>query len=308
MDETLFIMAKSDWSVNIQEISSDFIARMGLPGSFHQIIHDIYLPLSRYIVESSNDRPVLVSINGAQGTGKSTLTTLVRQIIESGTGLRVASFSLDDFYLTRQQRIDLAGQVHPLLRTRGVPGTHDLGLLVNTLDRLMSGKACKLPVFNKAMDDRCSEADWTSYERGVDIILFEGWCNNSPTQTPLELDTAINELEEQEDPDATWRQYSNEKLGEYYQQVYKHTDLCVMLKAPNFEHVYLWRRLQEQKLRDRTDNDHLSHVMNDEQLKRFIQHYERITRHTLVHLPEQADIVLPIDTNHMITGTVKRRG
>ena len=77
-------------------------------------------------------------IVGLQGSGKSTLAA---QLVRAGAsrGLRVVALSIDDFYLTRRERQRLATRHHPLLATRGPPGTHDVALACATLDALRSG-------------------------------------------------------------------------------------------------------------------------------------------------------------------------
>src|SRR4051812_33755031 len=74
--------------------------------------------------------PFILGISGLQGSGKSTLAT---ELIDAARrrGWSAVSLSLDDVYLTRAERESLARAVHPLLRTRGVPGTHDLTLLAS---------------------------------------------------------------------------------------------------------------------------------------------------------------------------------
>jgi D-glycerate 3-kinase len=294
-------MTEMSWS-NARQVARSLMADLRLPESFELIVRDIYLPLAERIIARKHDQPLLISINGAQGTGKSTLTTFLKHIIESEQQYSVAAFSLDDFYLTRSGREQLAKQVHPLLLTRGVPGTHDLGLMVDVIDALMNRHACKAPRFDKAIDDRYPESEWYEYEQPVDIILFEGWCNSSPFQSSQELAEPVNELEAEEDREGVWRDYCNDKLQVYHQQIFDHADMSIMLKAPDFERIYEWRRLQEHKLRASTPSDQQHRIMDDDQLRRFIQHYERISRHTLEHLPEIADIVLPITAEHAITG------
>jgi len=278
--------------------------QMSLPASFKAVIADIYLPLSRILISKISHQPLLVSINGAQGTGKSTLTTFIKHIIESEMQAHVAALSLDDFYSTRQQRMELAERVHPLLVTRGVPGTHDADMIEGVLDALMSARSCTVPRFNKAIDDRCEEQDWQTLDKPVDVILFEGWCNSSPAQSEQELQQPINELEAIEDAQGIWRQYTNDQLKEYHRRFFQHADLCVMLQAPDFEHIYQWRHLQEQKLKACTPEHQQSRILNDAELRRFLLHYERISRHTLIHLPGLADVRLPVASDHSITGIV----
>lgn len=280
-----------------RDLSHQLIQEMHLPAAFETTVTQVYLPLMQHIVGLKQNDPLFISINGAQGSGKSTLTHFLKQLIEIETPLRVANISLDDFYATRRQRQNLSKTVHPLLITRGVPGTHDMQLMQSTLFSLLEGKASRIPRFDKAMDDRCPEDQWTE-QPPVDIVLFEGWCNHSPAQSEAELVQPINRLEAEEDQDGSWRHYANQHLKLYQQNIFSHADLCIMLKAADFEHVYQWRRLQEQKLRNRHSVNHKQRIMSDTELARFIQHYERISRHTLAHLPHLADIVIPVEPDH----------
>lgn len=276
--------------------------RHQLPTSFWPVIEQIYLPLAQRLLSHKHDRPLLVTINGAQGTGKSTLTDFLKMLLEFHSGQPAAAFSIDDFYLTRDQRLRLAQQEHPLLITRGVPGTHEIELLEQTIDGLTRQQPVAIPVFDKAIDDRLAQSRWTTIDRPVDFILFEGWCNLSPVQQADELLQPINRLETEEDPDGHWRRFANAQLAVYHERLFERTDISIMLRAPAFEKVYDWRRLQEDKLRRAKTGSNARQVMDESSLQRFIQHYERITRHTLAHLPEQVDFLLPIDDTHQITG------
>ena len=279
------------------------IEQMRLPDSFSAIVEQTYLPLSKIIIEKKSSTPLFVNINGAQGTGKSTLTAFLKTIIETETQSRVAELSIDDFYLTRKERRQLSEDVHPLFITRGVPGTHDIDLIEQVMQALSHGRACSIPRFDKAADDRHHEARWTDCDEVVDFILFEGWCNSSPVQSEEELVEPVNELEAREDAEGAWRRHANQQLKQYHDRIFDHADLSIMLNAGEFERIYEWRSLQEEKLR-RSSGDS-EHVMDEAQLKRFIQHYERISRHTLSHLPQRADVVLPIAEDHSITGIIQ---
>ena len=132
-------------------------------------------------------------------------------------------------------------------------------------------------------------------------MLLEGWFIGLRPQEPQSLTTPVNDLETNEDSSGTWRHYVNERLA-YYQALFSRIDYLVILKAPSFDCVYRWRSLQEQKLAaaaGSTDNK----VMDKPALDRFIQHFERLTRHCLETLPEQADLVLNLDSDHQITSS-----
>lgn len=296
-------------SLKTHEKCQSLIDEMMLPSNFMNIVDSIYSPLMELILNGKQQDSIFVSINGAQGTGKSTLCYFLKHLIESESAMHVAAISIDDFYLTRAQRKQLAIDVHPLFQTRGVPGTHDTGLMVNSISSLLEGKTCSIPTFNKAIDDRAEKNNWIEYNternRPVEIILFEGWCNNSPYQADDELVTPINELEEQEDTEGIWRTYANEQLKNYHKEVFSQTDMSIMLKAPSFEHIFEWRSLQEEKLKKSTAKNSQSKLMSAKEIKRFIQHYERISRHTLSHLPQAVDVVLPISSDHSIKNIIE---
>jgi len=241
-------------------------------------------------------------MNGAQGTGKSTLSKVLALALEHEHQLSCAIISIDDIYLTRQERVQLSEDVHPLLKTRGVPGTHDVSMGIDLIKQLKHSKPVQLPVFDKAIDDRAPEEKWISCDTPVDIILFEGWCVGALAQQPQELANPCNSLEESEDKDAAWRTYANQQLAGPYRELFNLIDRLVMLKAPDFECVYQWRSTQEEKLRQRTADLglHSNSIMNDEQIKRFIMHYERLTRWMFEEMPERADCVLELNHDHNI--------
>jgi D-glycerate 3-kinase len=242
-------------------------------------------------------RTLIVGINGAQGSGKSTLAGRLRHQLRGGHARDAAVISIDDFYATRAQRAALARSVHPLLITRGVPGTHDVGLMSRTLDRLRdldAGQSLRLPRFVKAQDDRAPDDDGERVAGPVDVVLFEGWCVDTPPQEAAALVAPINRLEAEEDRDGRWRRHVNDQLAGPYARVFALLDHLVFLQAPGFEGVHRWRL--EQEAGNAAAAPGASHVMDADALERFIAHYERLTRHALTVLPSRADVVFELDT------------
>jgi D-glycerate 3-kinase len=241
-------------------------------------------------------RPLVVGVCGSQGSGKSTVCkTLTTRFAQAG--LKVANLSIDDLYLPRADRATLARHVHPLLRTRGVPGTHDTKLGVHTLHALAHGGRVPLPRFDKAIDDRRPKVEWDSIEGPAQLILFEGWCVGARPQTLEALDQPVNALEANEDVDGRWRRYVNDALGGEYQRLFAKIDLMVLLAAPSFDVVLKWRTQQEHELRAQSNG---AGVMSDADLVRFIQHYERITRHVLIEMPARADLVVRLAADRSV--------
>ena len=280
------------------------IQSLALPEYFLETVECWYLPLAQQIANLKSDHSdtLLVSFNGSQGSGKSTMTAFLCLILKNQFKLNTLEVSIDDFYLTRAGRQALAEQVHPLLLTRGVPGTHDVALAQQTFDclRHCSGdNPCQVPSFDKAIDDRKPQNEWNKVEKKVDVILFEGWCNHAPVQSSRQLEQPINTLERDEDIHAIWRTYVNDQLRQYHESLFNLADYLVFLQAPSFEKVYEWRGLQESKLADQVDKSKPG-IMNTAQLKRFIQHYERITRSCMDELPKIADVIVRLDDAHQI--------
>jgi D-glycerate 3-kinase len=265
-----------------------------LPSSLLQTISSVYEPLAKRIASSAaGHTPFVVGICGPQGSGKSTLARILDVLLRA-CDLSVAALSLDDLYLTRVEREDLATAVHPLLRTRGVPGTHSVELGIRVLDALSRSGRTTLPSFDKASDDRRPESDWSHIATPVDVALLEGWCVGARPQDPTELIEPINELERYEDSDGRWRRFVNNALSTHYQTLFARIDVLIFLKASSFEIVFRWRAEQEQRLRERSRHGDSSGLMNETALRRFIAHYERLTRHTLREMPNHADIVIEL--------------
>ena len=217
-------------------------------------------------------------------------------------GNAVEALSLDDFYLGLEARQQLARDIHPLLATRGVPGTHDIVFLNETLDRLIDERNVSgtlIPRFDKSIDDRKSKIHWPVVDQRLDIILLEGWCLGAEPVDTVNLSDPINNLERVEDADVIWRKYVNQQLRCHYVPIFSRFDTWIMLKAPSFKSVFTWRLEQEQKLVLSKTTESGS-LMSSKQLLRFIQHYERITLGCLASLPEKVDFLYTLDENRNV--------
>lgn len=262
------------------------IDRMGLPDDYEEVVENEWLPLAQEIVRRTEvKRPLVVGINGAQGSGKSTVCAFLEPLLAE-LGLTAVTLSLDDLYLTRDERSRLAERVHPLFATRGVPGTHDVALGAEILGRLLSEHPVDLPRFDKAADDRAPAP--RQAQGPVDVVLFEGWCVGAAPQDDAALDEPLNRLEREEDPDGTWRREVNHRLATDYAELFARIDLLVMLKVPDFEAVRANRRLQEEKLGSGPA------VMDEAALDRFLAHYQRLTGYMFAEMPARADILVEI--------------
>lgn len=276
----------------------ELLLRERLPSSYRRIVTEIHAPVARQLLAAAQGRgaPLLVGLCGAQGSGKSTMTLMLRELLQT-QGARVAALSLDDLYLRRAERLELSRNVHPLLATRGVPGTHDVALGLRTFAALRGNGTVRLPSFDKASDDRREAVHWPSVAAPVDIILFEGWCMAARPQSPTALRSPINALEREYDADGRWRGYVNDALAGPYRALFEPLDVLILLQAPSFDVVFRWRLEQERKLRERVQQEGGSgqRIMSEAEVATFIAHYERITRHILEEMPARADVLIELD-------------
>jgi D-glycerate 3-kinase len=277
---------------------SAMLAREHLPEAYRHTIEHALMPLAGAIAQRArlSDHLVLVGLCGAQGSGKSTAAAALVQLL-AHEQLPAVALSIDDFYLPRAARADLARHVHPLLATRGVPGTHDVELAQATIDSLAGSEPTPLPSFDKASDDRRPRREWRVAEGPMRVVILEGWCVGARPEAAAELATPVNALERDEDPQGLWRAYVNEALSGRYRALFDRLSPLVLLAAPSFEVVHGWRAEQEHKLRARLarEGGDASRTMDDAGIARFICHYERTTRHILKEMPQRADHLISLD-------------
>lgn len=271
-------------------------AAEGIARPSDALIGDFYVPMTAWVADHVEEQTVVLGLNGAQGTGKSTLARLLQRLLARIHGIRAAILSLDDLYLTASERMRRAEAIHPLLATRGVPGTHDVDLGTRVIRCLRDGKPVALPRFDKARDDRRPAAQWPPWEGRCDVVIFEGWCVGARPQPSDELREPVNGLERMEDPSGEWRWYVNRELGGHYQALFAEIDLLLMLRPKNFERVFAWREEQEARLRAAGGGPE---VMTPTAVRRFVMHFERLTRFMWEEMPCRADGVVLLGDDHL---------
>ena len=275
-----------------------------------RMIKSFLIPLCFWISKKADKKkPYFVGLAGGQGTGKTTISSLIRIILTKYFKLNVFRISIDDFYKTRKERINLSKRVHPMLLTRGVPGTHDINMMLNFFkkSKIKKFKRLKLPTFNKAIDDRFNKKKWYDLKNKPDVIIFEGWCVGAKSEGRNSLKKSINSMERIKDHKGIWRKYVNQQLKSKYKNLYSQLNCLIFLKAKNFSLLQKWRLKQERKLGLKSKNKIKSRVMNKEDVLNFMQTYQRITQNMFRNTPNYASIIFNLSSNHQIKSAVYRR-
>jgi len=229
-----------------------------------------YLPVYMWQVKQleahrakGTGKPLVVGISAPQGCGKTTLVTCLEELM-SIEGIRAASISVDDFYLTNKDQTALAesNPSNPLLQYRGNAATHDVALGTRTLQELTSAQgAVRVPRYDKSQfggrGDRAAEEGWPQVEGPLDVVLFEGWMAGF---RPLS-DEAVAAVDANLVP-------VNAALREYEEAWDRWVDSWLVIRVDDPQYVYKWRLQAEEAMRAGGKTG-----MSDEQIADFVSRF-----------------------------------
>lgn len=200
-------------------------------------------------------KTTIVGLQGGQGTGKTTIVKFIEKHLKR-QGYKVQSFSLDDFYKSYSERKELQEKYpsNPFYQiSRGLPGTHRVKILLETLKRAKAGKNFEIPLFDKSLYG--GKGDILSKTRKIkgrqNFILFEGWCVGIPLVSSKKFLNICNKNKINiKKLDPTLQDHKVViKFVKQYQPIWKLLDYLVMLKADSPEVHKKWRLLQEKRLK-----------------------------------------------------------
>ena len=204
-------------------------------------IKDKLVPIINYICSSKSKKFLF---GGSQGIGKSSFINIISKTIEKFYNKKILLLNLDNYYLSKKQRLLLSEKIHHLLTTRGVPGTHDIEKLIKDIKKFNQGKyPITIPLFDKLIDDKSKSRK--TIKTKCDVLFLEGWCCGSSEIPKKFLYRNINNLETINDTKNQWRDYYNNKLKIEYKELFKLFDELIFLKTSSFDNVYQWRIKQE---------------------------------------------------------------
>ena len=253
-----------------------------------KMLRSYLIPLCFWIADKKKNKSktLILGLSGGQGSGKTTITSIISIILKKYFNKKTFVISIDDFYKTIKERYKLSQNIHPLLQTRGVPGTHDVKIILNFFRKLNTNnfKPISLPKFDKSIDDRSKKNKWYKLKKKPDIVILEGWCVGAKPQTNKQLIKPVNLIEKNEDILAKWRKYVNFQLKTKYKKLYSQLTSIIYLKTPSFNLLRSWRIKQERKLKTKKNIN--SKVMTNKEVKRFMMTYERLTLQMFKDMPK----------------------
>ena len=268
-----------------------------------KMIKSFLIPISFWISKRTNKKkPLIIGLAGGQGSGKTTISSILTLILQKYFKLKVFKISIDDFYKTRKDRKLLSKNKHSLLMTRGVPGTHDVDLMLKFFKKVKSKrfKNLTVPKFNKSIDDRYKKSLWYKLKFKPDVVIFEGWCIGAKSQIAKQLKKPVNSLEKVYDKKLKWRSYVNNQLKTKYKTLFNQLDELLYLKAKNFNLLRNWRLKQERKLRIQTKNKKDLKIMSSGDVINFMQTYQRITQQMFKDAIKNSSIIMNLNSRHQI--------
>ena len=268
-----------------------------LPIPVAELLWDFWLPLALQLIawRKIQTQPLIQGFLGGQGTGKTTLTTMLSLILEH-QGYRTVSLSIDDLYKTYADRQQL--QIHdPRVDRRGPPGTHDLDLGVQVLTALKQGQTpVELPRFDKSAWQGAGDRTTPETITGADIVLFEGWLVGVRPIAPTTFDTAPPPILTA--ADRTFARDMNDRL-KAYAPLWDLLDRLIVLYIPDYRLSLQWRKQAEHDLIAQGKPG-----MTDAAIAEFVTYFWRSLHPDLfitplIQQPQTVDLVIEINADHL---------
>ncbi|MGB2923951.1 MAG: glycerate kinase [Limnothrix sp.] len=259
---------------------------------------ELWLPLAQQIRDArqQQDQPLIYGILGGQGTGKTTLTQVLSQILAAWNFTCIA-ISIDDLYKTYAERQKLL-ETQPRLIWRGPPGTHDVetGLAVLTqLQQATAGDKIAIPRFEKSLHQGAGDRLEPEQVNPADIVLFEGWFVGCRPIDATKFADAPEPITTAEDRDFAIA--INQALQAYV-PLWEKLDRLMVLFPEDYRLSKTWRKDAEHKMIAQGKTG-----MSDAEIDDFVDYFWRSLHPDLFITPLTKDptltnLVIEIDAAH----------
>ncbi len=281
-----------------------FFADRHFSDSWFPPLWSVWLPLACQLQDWRQAAPtshaastLVIGLLGGQGSGKTTLTMLMKCLLEL-QGDRVLAWSLDDLYLPYHDRLALQAQDSRII-WRGPPGTHDVPLGVEILQQLKLGQyPVSVPRFDKSC--HAGAGDRTGFEvlPPVDFVLFEGWCVGAlPVPNEIFEQTSLP-LPIQTTADRAFAQDMNRALQAYI-PLWNQLDHLIVMQLQDYRWSQQWRQQAEQQMRAQGLPG-----MSDPAIQEFVEYFWKALHPEIFITPltqdaDRVDLVLEIGADHL---------
>ncbi|NJK48579.1 glycerate kinase [Candidatus Gracilibacteria bacterium] len=261
----------------------------------------LWLPLAMQLAEerSKLKRPLIQGILGGQGTGKTTLAQVLILILRH-LGCNTIGVSIDDLYKTYADRQKLLEE-DPRLKWRGPPGTHDVTLGIELLDRVCQCDCAEpilIPRFDKSLWNGAGDRIAPAPANQVDLVLFEGWFVGA---IPVDESVFENPPAPIITPeDKQFAKDTNERLKEYL-PLWERLDRLIVLCPVDYRLSKQWRKEAEQKLKVASGKE----VMSEDEIDCFVEYFWRSLHPELfitplTKNPNLVDLVVEINADRRL--------
>ncbi len=266
------------------------------PQMVSEVLYNFWLPLATKLVSHRQqlNRPLIQGILGGQGTGKTTLCRVLALIFQH-LGYQTLSLSLDDLYKTYGDR-QILKQYDPRLIWRGPPGTHDVELGLNLLDKVRN---CEFPVsvprFDKSAHNGAGDRTTPEIVANADIVLFEGWFVGV---RPIALSTFDHPPPPIITPeDQAFARDMNRNLGDYL-PLWERLDGLIVLYPKDYRLSLEWRKQAEREMIAAGKSG-----MTDSEVEQFVKYFwcslhPELFIKPLIESPKLVDLVIEINSDH----------
>jgi D-glycerate 3-kinase len=261
---------------------------------------NLWIPLAIKIASQRKQlaRTIIQGILGGQGTGKTTLTRVIKVLLEY-LNCSCLCLSIDDLYKTYAERQKLLQQ-DPRLIKRGPPGTHDVQLGIEIFDKLLNSQSerkISIPRFDKSLYNGEGDRVEPELVPPVHIVLFEGWFVGVRPVEEEVFDRAPEPIISQEDK--LFAIDSNNRLKEYL-PLWDKLDSLIVFYPKDYRFSKDWRKEAEHKAIAAGKMG-----MSDREIEEFVEYFWRALHPELFIKPlmrsSLVDLVIKLDRDRAIS-------